>query len=359
MKPRKKKAPFTRRQKQPTPPVTSRELVVLDQSLARQTLLAKYTSQLAALHTANAHWQRFLNEDRLRFQTWRSQNFAPILTKIATLKTQILEQEDLVRQVDDEVHFGRARNYRVAYANVLQRLATPDSPPEEPPPLPDLREFPHLPESEQKRLFESMAAQSLGAHPKNLPKHLYDKLFANFKRSLLKQAPKKSPPSPATNPTPDSSPPTTSRLKEIYRILVRKLHPDTGAKLETPSLWHEVQDAYNAQDLPRLEILLTKSNLQTNPISELSTLAELKALLRDLRRSFNLVQSDLREAQRSPAWNFSQCSDLPALTKKFRSQLDRSLLDHEDQLSEVLILISCWGPPPKSSPKKTRKSAPR
>ncbi|MEI8109209.1 MAG: hypothetical protein WCI46_15455, partial [Verrucomicrobiota bacterium] len=153
-----------------------------------------------------------------------------------------------------------------------------------------------------------------------------------------------------------SSPPTTSRLKEIYRILARKLHPDTRDTPETPSLWYEVQDAYHAQDLPRLEVLLTKSNLQTNPLSELSTLAELKALLRDLRRSFNLVQSDLREAQRTPAWNFSHCSDLPALTKKICSQLDRTLLDHQDQLSEALYIISSWGPPPKSPQKKPRKS---
>ena len=360
MKLRQKKKPLSPHQKLPTPPVTTRELVVLDQSLPRQTLLAKCKHQSAALHTANAHWQKFLNEDRPLFQTWRSQNFAPILAKIDALKTQILEQEDLIFQVDDEVHFGRARNYRVAYANVLQRLAhpptTPDSPPQDSPPLPDLAQFPHLPESEQKRLFESIASQNLGFHPESLPEELYDSLFADFKRSLLKEAKKKSPPSPPSQPTPNSSPPTTSRLKEIYRILARQLHPDTRDTPDTPALWYEVQDAYHAQDLPRLEVLLTKANLQTNSLSELSTLADLKALLRDLRRSFNVVQADLHEAQRTPAWNFAHCSDLPALTKQIRSQLDHALLVHQDQLSEARYIISSWGPPPKSPKKNPRKS---
>ncbi|MEI8107376.1 MAG: hypothetical protein WCI46_06135, partial [Verrucomicrobiota bacterium] len=208
MKLRQKKNPFSRHQKLPTPPVTTRELVVLDQSFPRQTLLANCKHQSAALHTANAHWQKFLNEDRPLFQTWRSQKFAPILAKIAALKTQILEQEDLICQVDDEVHFGRARNYRVAYANVLQRLAhpptTPDFPPLDSSPLPDLAQFAHLPESEQKRLFESIASQNLGVHPKSLPKGLYDSLFAKFKRSLLKEAKEKSSPSPPSHPTPHS-----------------------------------------------------------------------------------------------------------------------------------------------------------
>jgi hypothetical protein len=45
-----------------------------------------------------------------------------------------------------------------------------------------------------------------------------------------------------------------TRLKEIYRQLVRRLHPDarTDAKDGVEAIWHEVQEAYVKGDVERL-----------------------------------------------------------------------------------------------------------
>src|SRR5437588_12761186 len=53
------------------------------------------------------------------------------------------------------------------------------------------------------------------------------------------------------------------RVKEIYRRLVRRLHPDLRADGDATvsSLWHEVQEAYAAGDVARMELLLALSDL--------------------------------------------------------------------------------------------------
>ena len=48
-----------------------------------------------------------------------------------------------------------------------------------------------------------------------------------------------------------------ARVKELYRTLVRRLHPDlrADASAGVSALWHEVQAAYAASPLARLDIL--------------------------------------------------------------------------------------------------------
>src|SRR5207247_9018481 len=76
------------------------------------------------------------------------------------------------------------------------------------------------------------------------------------------------------------------RVKEIYRRLVRRLHPDLSADGDATvsSLWHEVQEAYAAGDVARMELLLSLSDLSNAPGAS-TTLSHMRSALSELPRS--------------------------------------------------------------------------
>src|SRR5207247_7519930 len=69
------------------------------------------------------------------------------------------------------------------------------------------------------------------------------------------------------------------RVKEIYRRLVRRLHPDLRADGDATvsSLWHEVQEAYAAGDVARMELLLALSGLSNAP-GACTTLSQMRSV---------------------------------------------------------------------------------
>src|SRR5205814_479968 len=52
---------------------------------------------------------------------------------------------------------------------------------------------------------------------------------------------------------------TTSRLKQLYRAVVRRLHPDTQQEMTAQKMewWHQAQAAYEASNLEHLELILS------------------------------------------------------------------------------------------------------
>ena len=50
-----------------------------------------------------------------------------------------------------------------------------------------------------------------------------------------------------------------ARLKELYRAVVRRLHPDRQREMtvQKTEWWHQAQAAYEAGDVEQLEVILT------------------------------------------------------------------------------------------------------
>src|SRR5262249_14203471 len=94
-------------------------------------------------------------------------------------------------------------------------------------------------EFEKEALFQEWVKRSLGTHPDRLDDKAYWRGFEAFKLHMFRHAPEDSPPAqrprqcrelPEPMESEDEEPSKVdSRVKELYRRLVRRLHPDLRA----------------------------------------------------------------------------------------------------------------------------------
>lgn len=353
MKPMKRKGYTSGSQGKGSKRFASREIVLLDQAALRSKAASECSRQMARLEKAKAEWKRYETEDKARFDQWMAATFGPVLSRLRELKSVITEKEMLIEEVEMEVHFGMARSERAAYADVQERRNNPP-PPYEPPPPPevDAEEFEDISEYEQEILFQSFIEAAMGMFPDCMPKAKYEKMFAEFKAAM---SGKKSEAPQSESPTPEQS-----RIKELYRQLVRRLHPDVreADAADVSALWHEVQDAYNTGNIERLETLIALTDLQANTTGEHTSMSQMKSVLTELRRSFNALQRNLRHAKNDLAWNFSRMEDRSKIQQRMRQELSRDTTTYEERLRMLEAKIASWATPAKGRKKRAIRHQP-
>lgn len=98
-----------------------------------------------------------------------------------------------------------------------------------------------------------------------------------------------------------------NRLKELYRELVRALHPDQCAQMtpERMRLWHEVQDAYHNGDLARMEFLHAKGVGARDLTSATQLVSQIQSLTVLFKKALCDMNSRIRGVRSDPAWGFS------------------------------------------------------
>lgn len=341
--------------------VKERQIVLLDQQPLRSKVASECSRTMARLEKAKAEWKRFQQEDQAAFNRWVNATFGALLSQIREIDADVYAKEALVHEVDMEMMFGGARSPRAAYREVQNRR---DNPPPEAnsqsaPPPPRWEEgageddpFGDIPEYEQEMLFQDLLRMVMGLDPDRMSEKKYEQMFADFKKNLLGHEQ----PGPPAVPPPQQQP-EQSRLKELYRLLVRRLHPDTKADsdAEVSAIWHEVQEAYRVGNVERLEMLLAMTDLQANATGEHTSLAQMRAVLTELRRSFNALQRNLRAAKDDLAWNFAGRTNRSALEKRVRSELEAKRQGLERMLQMLDAKIAGWSAPPKARKKPAKR----
>src|SRR6185437_8100564 len=108
-----------------------------------------------------------------------------------------------------------------------------------------------------------------------------------------------------------------------YRTLVRRLHPDLRAdgSAVVSALWHEVQEAYGARDVARMQLLLALSDIESEQLGEATSLFQMRAVLTELNRSFRARENSMREAEGEDAWNFARTGPSDDLRTRVERQL--------------------------------------
>jgi len=148
-----------------------------------------------------------------------------------------------------------------------------------------------------------------------------------------------------------------ARIKEIYRILVRRLHPDMRADgdAKVASIWHDVQEAYEARNLDRLEMLLALTDMQDGKNGGHATVGQMRGALEELKRALRAVQRSIRESKRDPAWAFNQKTERKFMEKSIRREMEASLSEQRQVLAQIKRTLADWSRPWNPPAKKTKK----
>jgi hypothetical protein len=359
--------------KSPQPrPRRNRELVWVDQGPLRRKAASECGRAMQRLETARAEWKRFEVEDQPAYRRWEAATFGALMTRIRETEALVRDKQVLVREVETEMFFGGAHSYRAAYAQVQKRRANPTPEPKAQkngrPHARDGWEFDADEEDEEMNeftetlLFEEFLRTFLGMNPDRMSDRQYDKMFADFQANVLGKGEPRAfgdreyEAEPERNFAPEPAKPVQARVKELYRLLVRRLHPDMRAdnNAEVSALWHEVQEAYATENVDRLEMLLAFTDIQAKKTGEHTTLFQMRSVLAELRSAYNALQRNLRAAKKDRAWGFARLADRSKVAAQVQREMEAILAVREEELRELQSLLAKW-----SAPGKGRGSRPK
>jgi hypothetical protein len=197
--------------------------------------------------------------------------------------------------------------------------------------------------------------KSLGTNPDKMDDEAYSTTFEAFKAHMFRPRVEEAPApngvrareQPRVLPDPEEdeeATPLDARVKELYRLLVRRLHPDLRAdgSAAVSALWHEVQDAYAAGDVAQLELLLAVSDIRRNPMDGETSVAQMHSLAAELRRALCALEKSLEEAEREDSWDFARSGPNEHLHMRVERELKAELGRRSARLDLLTRTIADW-----------------
>jgi hypothetical protein len=226
-----------------------------------------------------------------------------------------------------------------------------------------------LSEFEQEALFQEWVRNSFGTNPDKMDDEVYSTTFEVFKSNMFRSLREELRPRSVngrrarTRVEPEEEeelpPSIDARVKEFYRRLVRRLHPDLRAdgSAEVSALWHEVQEAYAASDVARMEILLGLSDIQANELGEGTSLSQMHSVLAELNRSASALEKSLLEAQGEDGWDFVRSGPADNLRLRVERELKSDLAARTARLDLFTRTIAEWAQDPIANRKSVQPPA--
>jgi hypothetical protein len=341
------------------------EIVIIDQAPIRRTLAGECTVAMGLLEQARIGWHRFEREDRPAFIRWRAREFGVLLSEAREVEDRIRDAQALVYEVEMEMR-RRFQDPYTAYQRVMFRRAHPTAPENEETFRPQREEAGatrKVSDFEKEALFQDWVQKFLGTSPDKLDDHVYTSTFEMFKAHMFVSARDESrvanerkraaEPKPTVSAfEPESSGDEADitaddRVKQLYRTLVRRLHPDLRAdgSAQVSTLWHEVQEAYAANDIAHMEILIALCDIQANELGEGTSLSQMRSVLEELHRSLRALNKMLLEAEGEDAWDFARSGPNDGLRLRVERQLKSELATRKTRLDMFTRTIAEWQKP--------------
>jgi hypothetical protein len=331
-------------------------IVLIDQEPLREAAAADCTKAKTRLERARIGWHRFERKDKPAFVRWRAREFGALLSRAREVEVQIRECQALVHAVEMEMRRG-FQDAHSAYQRVMFRRENPSAAGEDDDEAPREGEEASrkLSDFEQEALFQDWVKKSLGTNPDKMDDKAYSTTFEAFKSHMFK--------SPVEEPRPrhsyqaagkghitpekpeeEAAAPEDPRVKELYRILVRRLHPDlrADASAAVSELWHEVQEAYAAADVAHMEILLALIDIESNNTGAQTSIGQMRAVLTELERALRALEKSVSEAEGEDAWNFAQSGPNSDLRLRVQRQLKSDLAARTIRLEVLTKTIEAW-----------------
>jgi hypothetical protein len=344
-------------------------IVLVEQEPLRESAAADCTRTRARLERARVAWHRFERKDKPAFVRWRAREFGALLSQARDVETLIRDAQTLVHEVEMEMRRG-FQDAHSAYQRVMFRRENPAAAIEEEEAAPrEARGASRkLSDFEKEALFQEWVQRSLGTNPDKMDDEAYSTTFEAFKSHMFRGAPEEPRPRNLHRPRARKRMPeeveeeaaeeraVDPRVKELYRILVRRLHPDLrdDASAGVSGLWHEVQEAYAASDVAHLEILLALIDIESNNVGAQTSVGQMRAVLAELERALRALKKSLLEAEGEDAWNFAQSGPNEDLRVSVERQLKSDLAARSTRLEVLTKTIAAWA----HGPIANRKAVP-
>ena len=180
----------------------------------------------------------------------------------------------------------------------------------------------------------------------------YSDAYANIQRRRIGSA-------PFTDPNAGQAPAPVddSRLKQLHRILARRLHPDTrpGGNATAPELWHEADAAYTAKDVKRLEVLVAMTTVQLNGLAAETSEEKMRSMLAIMRREFEVLWVALEIVKQEPAWNFRLLKNRSQRAVKVGSEMESQIRDIQHMLLNVDEMLAGFSQPSEPRSRFSRR----
>jgi hypothetical protein len=331
------------------PRLRSWEIIWIEQAPIRRHAIAECNATMVQLSEVRQQWHHFERKDKPAFIRWRAREFGALLSEARQVEEKIRDLRELIHEVELELR-RYLQTPQSAYARVMFRRQNPGSPE----PAPEEREGGTgvLTSFEQEALFQEWVRKFLGTNPEKMDDAAYETNLADFKRRMFskpatpparREKPKPEPEDVPENETePDAR--VDERVKILYRRLARHLHPDTRAdgSVEVSALWHEVQEAYLAGDVARLELLLALSYLQADNLENETSLGEILHVQENLRRSLRALSKSLAEAESEDAWDFARIGPTAQLAREVERQLKFDFGNRTRYLDQLRGRLAEW-----------------
>jgi len=341
-------------------------LVVVDQKPVRNHWLTECRRLMRTLERERRKLELFQSRDQPAFKRWLARLFGARRTELRELAEEIAEKQRWVEAIELEVLRSDCTPVE-AYRRVKQRFEQPeqsasssghgnpfDEPDFEDPdgpgsaPLEErLREYAR---NTAPEVFEEMLRELFGLDPRRMPRGEYQEMYVAFRRHFQQQCGLTDEqagfgPADSDGPPDEEEKSLSRRCKDLYRQLVRTLHPDTRADSDPTvgRIWHEVQEAYAAEDLERLQVLAAHAEVHGS-LNGTSTVWELQRVSGELEESVSIIRRELRRARKQPEWGFgkSRERDRETLAKQFEEGLEVDLEVRKTQLQALRDQLRRW-----------------
>jgi hypothetical protein len=322
------------------------EIIWIDQVPIRREAIAECNATMVQLNEVRKQWHHFERKDKPAFIRWRAREFGALLSEARQVEEKIRDVRELIHEVELELrrYFQTPQS---AYARVMFRRQNPGAPD----PAYKEREGGTgvLTSFEQEALFQEWVRKFLGTNPEKMDDIAYETNLADFKKRMFSK-PATPPPKPKSDPVDASENETEAdtrvdeRVKILYRRLARHLHPDTRAdgSVEVSALWHEVQEAYLAGDVARLELLLALSHLQADNLEDETSLGDILHVQENLTRSLRALSKSVAEAENEDAWDFARLGPTAELAREVERQLKFDLGNRTRYLDQLRGRLAEW-----------------
>ena len=321
-----RKAPVrSRAQPDPLRPVLSRrkDLIRLNTRTLRKKALQAHQKAEKALAQLKDQLKRYHERDVPGFRSWVHRTFGNLLTRQRELQHALEEKRTLVYEIQEMADRYGLSEF-AAYQKVLWRRAHPDE------------------AQEEDRLYEEAELKRKESRRKRGKPDLDDLFEDDFDDWLAEEWGESDDFSEETDeksaePHADRPHPDQKSIKELYRTIVRQLHPDRHGEMTDArkALWHEAQDAYRRHDLNALHSVLARCDAGEAGLGDHTPVSMIQRLTQQLRAAAQAAKHEMRNRRRDVAWDYETRIRNPRYIQDVRSDLQGMVNDLQWSLNEI------------------------